>query len=94
LRVNTLHVEHALLEIEGALVSPEVGDTIEFWVNYLEPTLALHSCIYGVRDGEVEELFRSSADALRAQRCAISSAGLTMQDRCERRDFRRAICPR
>jgi D-serine deaminase-like pyridoxal phosphate-dependent protein len=58
LRVRTLHVEHALLEIEGTSVSPEVGDTIEFWVNYLEPTLALHSCIYGVRNGEVEEVFQ------------------------------------
>ena len=58
LRVKTLHVEHALLEIEGASVSPQVGDTIEFWVNYLEPTLALHGCIYGVRNGEVEEVFQ------------------------------------
>lgn len=58
LRVKTLHVEHALLEIEGASVSPEVGDTIEFWVNCLEPTVALHSCIYGVRNGEVEEVFQ------------------------------------
>ena len=57
LRVKTLHVEHVLLEIEDASVSPEVGDTIEFWVNNLEPTLALHSCIYGVRNGKVEEIF-------------------------------------
>ncbi|HKS96767.1 MAG TPA: alanine racemase [Terriglobia bacterium] len=58
LRVKTLHVEHALLEIEGAPVPLEVGDTLEFWVNCLEPTVALHSCIYGVRNGEVEEVFQ------------------------------------
>lgn len=58
LRVKTLHVEHALLEIEGASVPLEVGDTLEFWVNCLEPTVALHSCIYGVRNGEVEEVFQ------------------------------------
>jgi len=58
LRVKTLHIEHALLEIEDAVVSLEVGDTIEIWVNYLEPTLALHSCMYGVRNGEVEEVFQ------------------------------------
>jgi D-serine deaminase-like pyridoxal phosphate-dependent protein len=58
LRTKALHVEHALLEIERASVSVEVGDTIEFWVNCLEPTLSLHSSIYGVRNGEVEEVFQ------------------------------------
>ena len=58
LRTKALHVEHALLEIEDASVSLEVGDTIEIWVNDLEPTLSLHSCIYGVRNGEVEEVFK------------------------------------
>jgi D-serine deaminase-like pyridoxal phosphate-dependent protein len=58
LHTKALHVEHALLEIEDASVSLEVGDTIEFWVNCLEPTLSLHSCIYGVRNGEVKEVFQ------------------------------------
>jgi D-serine deaminase-like pyridoxal phosphate-dependent protein len=58
LRTTALHVEHALLEIEDASVSVEVGDRIEFWVNCLEPTLSLHSCIYGIRNSEVEEVFQ------------------------------------
>ena len=58
LRTKALHVEHALLEIEDASVSLEVGNTIEFWVNCLEPTLSLHNSIYGVRNGKVEEVFQ------------------------------------
>jgi len=56
LRVKAMHVEHTLLEISNASVSVDVGDKIEIWVRYLDPTLNLHSHMYGIRHGEVEKL--------------------------------------
>jgi D-serine deaminase-like pyridoxal phosphate-dependent protein len=57
LRVKALHVEHTLMDILDPSVSVEVGDKIEIWVHYLDPTLNLHSHMYGVRNGEVEKVF-------------------------------------
>ena len=56
LRVKAMHVEHTLIEITGASVSVDVGDKIEIWVRYLDPTLNLHSHMYGIRHGQVEKL--------------------------------------
>jgi len=56
LRVKAMHVEHTLLEISNASVSVDVGDKIEIWVRYLDPTLNVHSHMYGIRHGEVEKL--------------------------------------
>jgi len=40
------------------LVAIDVGDPIEICVQALDPTLSLHDCIYGVRNGRVEEIFQ------------------------------------
>ena len=57
LSVKTLHIEHILMDIQDPSVSLDVGDRIEICVRALDPTLSLHSHIYGVRDGKVEEVF-------------------------------------
>jgi len=57
LRVKAMHVEHTLIETLDPSVSVEVGDKIEIWVCYLDPTLNLHPHMYGVRHGRVEKVF-------------------------------------
>lgn len=36
----------------------EVGDKIEIWVHYSDATVNLHDRLYGIRDGQAEEIFR------------------------------------
>jgi len=57
LRVKAMHVEHTLMEILDPSLCVEVGDRIEIWVRYLDPTLNLHPHMYGVRHGRVEKVF-------------------------------------
>lgn len=56
LRVNKLHIEHILMDVQDPAVSLEVGDKIEVCVQALEPTLSLHRYIYGIRCGMVEDV--------------------------------------
>jgi len=58
LSVNTLHIEHILMDIQDPCLSIDVGDRIEICVQALDSTLSLHDCIYGVRNGRVEEVFQ------------------------------------
>jgi D-serine deaminase-like pyridoxal phosphate-dependent protein len=58
LRVKALHAEHAILDILDPSVAVEVGDKIELWVQYLDPTIQLHERMFGTRNGEVEEVLR------------------------------------
>lgn len=54
-----LHAEHALIDVTpDPRSSIEVGKKVEIWVQYSDATVNLHSCMYGVRNGEVEEVFR------------------------------------
>lgn len=54
-----LHAEHALIHIHPDSRSPiEVGKKVEMWVQYSDATVNLHSRMYGVRNGEIEEVFR------------------------------------
>jgi D-serine deaminase-like pyridoxal phosphate-dependent protein len=57
LSVNTLHIEHILMDIQDPSVPIDVGDRIEICVQALDSTLSLHDCLYGVRKGRVEEVF-------------------------------------
>ena len=57
LKVKALHSEHILMEIQDPSIPVEVGDQIEIWVNTLDPTLRLHSYIFGIRNSKVEEIF-------------------------------------
>lgn len=57
--LEALHAEHGLLRIQNESQAPlEVGQRIELWVHYSDATVNLHSSLYGVRHGQVEEVFR------------------------------------
>jgi D-serine deaminase-like pyridoxal phosphate-dependent protein len=57
LEVKALHAEHTIIDILDSEVRIEVGNKIEMWVSHSDATLSLHSQMYGVRRGEVEEVF-------------------------------------
>ena len=58
-KIMALHAEHAPLELNGtATATIEVGKKIGVWVEYSDATVNLHSRMYGVRNGEVEEVFQ------------------------------------
>ena len=57
-KVAALHAEHAPLILDpNASPIIEVGKKISLWVEYSDATVNLHSRMYGVRHGEVEEVF-------------------------------------
>ena len=58
LKLKALHAEHGVIEIQDPSVRLEVGDKIEIWVHYHDGTIHLHDRAYGVRHGEVEEVFQ------------------------------------
>jgi D-serine deaminase-like pyridoxal phosphate-dependent protein len=53
-----LTAEHGILALEAGSQSVEVGDRIEMWVRYSDGTVNLHDRLYGIRNGEVEQVFR------------------------------------
>jgi D-serine deaminase-like pyridoxal phosphate-dependent protein len=55
--VRALHAEHALIELSANTAGIRVGDKLELWVHYLDATLHLHRCLYGVKNGVVAEIF-------------------------------------
>ncbi len=56
--LTELHAEHGLLQIQtDSATALQIGQRIELWVRYSDATVNLHSSMYGVRHGEVEELF-------------------------------------
>ncbi len=58
-KLVALHAEHALIDIRTDSSSGvEIGKKLEVWVQYSDATVNLHSRMYGVRHGEVEEVFR------------------------------------
>ena len=58
LKLKALHAEHAPVEIQDPAVGVEVGDKIEIAVHYHDGTINLHKQMYGVRNGEVEQVFK------------------------------------
>ncbi len=57
LRLKALHAEHAPIEIVESGVTVGVGDKIEISVHYHDGTIQLHSRMFGIRDGQVEQVF-------------------------------------
>ena len=58
-QLTALHAEHALIKPEpDSRVKLEVGEKVELWANYSDATVNLHSRFYGVRNGQVEEVYR------------------------------------
>jgi len=58
-QLTALHAEHALVDIAPDLpLRLEVGRRVEVWVHYSDATLNLHPRFYGVRNGQLEEVYR------------------------------------
>jgi D-serine deaminase-like pyridoxal phosphate-dependent protein len=57
--LTALHAEHALVQLDPN-VSPVLtpGQKVHVWVHYSDATLNLHSLMYGVRDGQFEEVYK------------------------------------
>ena len=57
--LTALHAEHALVQLDPK-VSPTLtpGQKIQVWVYYSDATVNLHSLLYGVRHGQLEEVFK------------------------------------
>jgi len=56
LRLRKLNAEHGIIDILDPSVSLQVGDTLEIWVHYSDATVNLHDRMYGIRNGEVEQV--------------------------------------
>jgi D-serine deaminase-like pyridoxal phosphate-dependent protein len=55
--LTALHAEHAIVELDGQSPLLTPGKKVEVWVHYSDATVNLHSKMYGVRHGELEEVF-------------------------------------
>jgi D-serine deaminase-like pyridoxal phosphate-dependent protein len=58
LRLRKLNAEHGIIDILESPTTIVPGDTIEIWVSYSDATINLHERMYGIRNGEVEEVFK------------------------------------
>jgi len=56
-RLTALHAEHAIVELDAQSPALTPGEKVEVWVQYSDATVNLHSKMYGVRNGELEEVF-------------------------------------
>jgi D-serine deaminase-like pyridoxal phosphate-dependent protein len=56
-RLTALHAEHAIVELDAVFPPLTSGEKVEVWVHYSDATVNLHSKMYGVRHGELEEVF-------------------------------------
>jgi D-serine deaminase-like pyridoxal phosphate-dependent protein len=56
-RLTALHAEHAIIELDSESPVLTPGERVEVWVQYSDATVNLHSRMYGVRNGELEEVF-------------------------------------
>lgn len=55
--LTALNAEHAIVEMDAESPALTPGQKVEVWVHYSDATVNLHSNMYGVRHGEVEEVF-------------------------------------
>ena len=56
-QLTALHAEHAIVKLDPESPPLTPGQNVEVWVHYSDATVNLHSKMYGVRHGEVEEVF-------------------------------------
>jgi len=56
-QVKALHAEHAIVELDAQSAPLTPGQKVEVQVHYSDATVNLHSKMYGVRHGELEEVF-------------------------------------
>ena len=57
LTANRFNAEHGILDLQDSLSPVQIGDKIEFLVRYSDATINLHERMYGIRNGQVEEVF-------------------------------------
>jgi D-serine deaminase-like pyridoxal phosphate-dependent protein len=57
LTVRKFNAEHGILELQEPSSPVQIGDKIEFWVRYSDATVNLHERMYGIRNGQVAEVF-------------------------------------
>jgi D-serine deaminase-like pyridoxal phosphate-dependent protein len=58
LRFRKLNAEHGIIDILDPSVSLAPGQTVEIWPQYGDATINLHDRMYGVRNGQVEEVLQ------------------------------------
>lgn len=55
--VRRLNAEHAIVDILDPDLAVQVGDRLELWAHYSDATVNLHRQMFGLRNGQVEEVF-------------------------------------
>jgi D-serine deaminase-like pyridoxal phosphate-dependent protein len=57
--LTALHAEHAIIQLDPSM-SPALtpGQKVQVWVHYSDATVNLHSPMYGVRHGQLEEVYK------------------------------------
>jgi D-serine deaminase-like pyridoxal phosphate-dependent protein len=55
--LRRLNAEHAIVDIVDADFPSQVGDQLEIWAHYSDATVNLHRQMFGMRNGQVEEIF-------------------------------------
>ena len=55
--LRKLNAEHAIVDIVDPNFPAQVGDQLEVWAHYSDATVNLHCQMFGMRDGQVEEIF-------------------------------------
>jgi len=58
LSLRRLTAEHAIIDLKEPTAPVDVGDKIKIWVHYSDATVNLHDRIWGIRAGQVENVFR------------------------------------
>ena len=61
LSLRRLNAEHGIIDLKDPSASVQVGDQIEIWVHYSDATINLHDRMYGIRNGQIEEVFQVEA---------------------------------
>ena len=58
LRLRRLNAEHGIIDMLDSSIPIEVGHTLEICVHYSDATVNLHTRMYGIRNGKVEEVLQ------------------------------------
>jgi D-serine deaminase-like pyridoxal phosphate-dependent protein len=55
---HTMNEEHGFIDIRSTGRSFTVGDRVHIIPNHICPAVNLHECVYGIRNGEVEQVWK------------------------------------
>lgn len=65
LAIRKVNAEHVIVDLQADAAPVQIGDKIEIWVRYSDATVNLHERMYGIRNGQVEEVFQLSTGGCR-----------------------------